>query len=126
MTIKNPVGVNDIDSGEIQPAPASRFYNVRLSPRDAWFGVTMAALFNAVGMSIEIGVIRRIPGISATSSVISALVGAALLVVLFVRRKRPSVAWANVIYLINTASVVAALLFTNVQFTIVDHQAPFQ
>jgi len=118
----------------IRSAPALRrqpgeraicFYNVRLSPRDAWFGATAAASFNTLGMWLEVAIVRRV-GIPATAPVISSLIGLAILLVLFTRRNAPSVRWASFLYLINTASVATALLWTNPQFAVVEYWDPFQ
>jgi hypothetical protein len=106
---------------------AFRFFKVRLSGRDAWSGTAIAALFNTLGMLLEIAIIRKIPGISAKPAVISALVGLVLLLVLITRRKSPSVKWASVIQLINNASVITVLLLTNPQFALLEKNwVPFQ
>src|SRR5262245_65162824 len=97
-------------------AQAFNFYKVFLSEQDAWFGSTVAALFNALGMLFEVAMIRKIPGVSAKPAAVSALVGLMLLLVLFVQRKTPSHKWASLVFLVNTASVVIALLLTNLQF----------
>src|SRR5262249_3404270 len=91
------------------------FYNVRLSDRDAWFGATGAALFNGLGMLLEIGMIGNIPGTSAKPAAAGA-VAVILLIVLFIRRQRPSVRLASVLYMINTAAVATVLVATNMQF----------
>jgi hypothetical protein len=61
-----------------------RFYHVRLSDRDAWFSAAVAALFNALGMLLEIQISRRTPGMSAKLPALSALVGLLLLLMLFI------------------------------------------
>jgi hypothetical protein len=91
-------------------------YNLHLSARDAWFGAAIAAMFNALGMLLELAIIQKIPGVSAKPAVISSLVGWLLLIVLLIRRKRPSVRLAGVVYLINTASVATFLLISNPEF----------
>lgn len=112
-------------SAHAQQAP--RFYSVGLSERDAWFGATVAALINGLGMLLEIGMVRSIPGISAKPAVVSALVGLILLVVLFMRRKTPSARWASGLFLVNTASVATALILTNLQFAMLESNwVPFQ
>jgi len=103
------------------------FYHVRLSEREAWLGATLAALFNAVGMLLEVALVRRTPGISARPPFLSALVGFTLLIVLFCLRKTPTVRWASVIYLVNAASVDTALLLTNLEFAVSQtNWVPFQ
>jgi hypothetical protein len=108
-------------------AQAFNFYKVCLSERDAWFGATLAALFNALGMLLEIAIVRKIPGVSAKPPTVSALVGLVLLLVLFIQRKRPSHKCASLVFSLNTASVVIALLSTNLQFAVWQRNwAPFQ
>ena len=126
MTTKVPVAANDAARRQ-RSGRATGFYNVRLSERDAWFGATVAALFNALGMLLEFAVVRKIPGISAKPAGISAFVALLLLMVLFTRRKTPSVQGASIIYLVNTASVITVLLLTNLQFAVSERNwEPFQ
>ena len=104
-----------------------RFYRVRLSERDAWFGATLAALFNVLGMLLELALVRKTPGVSPRPAAISAMVGLALLMMLFIRRKAPSRKLASVIYSFNAASVVTALVWTNLQFAVSERNwLPFQ
>jgi hypothetical protein len=106
---------------------APRFYNVRLSERDAWLAATVAALFTAIGMLLEIAIVKSAPGVSAKPAGIGAFVALLLLLVLFLRRKTPSVRWASVVYLINTACVTTVLLLTNLQFALSERNwVPFQ
>src|SRR5215468_8357457 len=108
MTINDPVSTNSGGDGRRSTQRLS-FYNVVLSDREAWFGVTIAALFNVVGMLLELAITREVPGVAERPSVAAATVGVILLIVLFIRRKTPSVKSANVVYLINTAEIVTAL-----------------
>ena len=125
--MNDPVATNHAGLREQRSRRAIPFYNVRLSDRDAWFGATMAVLFNAVGMLLELGIVRKTPGVSAESAEVSAFVALILLVVLFIRWKTPSVKWASVIYSVNAASVVTVLLSTNLQFAISGRNwVPFQ
>src|SRR5262245_28212609 len=101
-------------------AREKHFYTVRLSDRDAWFGTTVAAFFNAAGMLLEVGLIRQLDVISSRPAAIAALVGVLLLVVLFTKRKTPSVRWASIIYTINTAAVASALVWTNLPFAFLE------
>jgi hypothetical protein len=107
--------------------PGARFYHTRLPEREAWFGVTMAALLNALGMMVEVVIIREIPGISAEPAALSALVALILLLLLFLGRKTPSVRWAYVAYSVTTVSIVTAFLLTDLQFaTSIRNWVPFQ
>jgi hypothetical protein len=109
------------------PGRPLRFYQVRLSEGAAWFGATVAALFNAAGMLLEIAIIKEIPGISTKPAVISAFAALILVAALFVFRKRPSVKWASIAYSMTTVSVAIPLLFTNMHFAVLEKNwVPFQ
>jgi signal transduction histidine kinase len=109
------------------PARPLRFYQVRLFERDAWFGATVAALFNALGMLIEILIIREIPGIATKPAAISASMGVIVFTALLIRRKTPSVEWAYVAYSITFVSVATALFFMNLHFAVLEKNwVPFQ
>jgi hypothetical protein len=115
------------DEDPVGPGAAVRFYNVRLSERDAWFAATIAVLFNGLGMLIEFAIIRKTPGVPERPLVISVIVAVILLVLLFLGRKRPSVKWAAIIYLVNSAAVTFVLVSTNLQSAIAEkHWVPFQ
>jgi hypothetical protein len=127
MTTTERANLHDAALPERQSERPSRFYNVHLSEQDAWLGTTAAVLFNALGMLLEIALVRKSPGVSAGSSFLSGLVALALLVVLFVRRKSPSVKWASVLYLVNAGFVIMALVSTNLQFAVsAKNWVPFQ
>jgi len=123
----SPLPADDSASPRRHSEQAFRFYKVRLCEHDAWFGATVAALFNALGMLLEIAIVRKIPGVSAKPATVSALVGLMLLLVLFIQRKRPSHRWASLVFSVNTASVAIALLSTNLQFAVWQRNwEPFQ
>jgi hypothetical protein len=127
MTRNGSFTANGPDFDNQRAGRRYRFYKVHLSEREAWLGVTVAALFNALGMLIDIALARKFPGISPTPAVISASIGLILFVVLFNGRGKPSLKWASIAFSINTASVVAALLFTNPQFAVSERNwVPFQ
>lgn len=126
MTRSNSVSAADTARRE-RSGRASRFYNIRLSERDAWFGATVAALFTAVGMLIEVAIVRKIPGVSAKPAEVSAFVALLLLIFLFIRRTTPSVRSASVVYLVNCVSVITVLLLTNLQFAVLEpNWVPFE
>ncbi len=100
---------------------------VRLPDRDAWFGATIAALFNAVGMLIEIEIIRKFPGVPTRPAELSGLFAVLLLIVLFFERRTPSMARANIIYSLTTISIVAVFLSINPRLAIAEpNWVPFQ
>jgi hypothetical protein len=114
-------------NGENPPGPAVHFYNARLSPRDAWLAATIAVLFNALGMFIELEIIRKNPSVSLWPAEISSFVAVILLLLLLMWRERPSVKWAAIIYMLNSAAVAFALFETNLRFaTSEKNWVPFQ
>src|SRR5215813_167463 len=126
MTPNDSVDANAVSSGR-RSERKPRFYNVRLPEGDAWFAATMASLFNVLGMLLEVALVRTIPGISLRPAAISAFVGLIFLMTLFSRRKTPSLLWASVVYSLNNASVITALLWTNLQFADLERNwVPFQ
>jgi len=123
----DPMTANDPELRVQHTGNTFGFHKIRLSAPDAWFGAMIAALFNALGMLLELGMVRGVPGVSATPAAMSALFAVLLLTVLFIRRKTPSVTWASVIYLLNSASVITVLLLSNLQFAELEtHWVPFQ
>ena len=127
MIAKDPLAANGDALSEPSSDRRPRFYQVRLSERDAWFGATVAAAFNALGMLFQIAIVRRTPAISEKPEIISALVALILFIGLFAWRKTPSVKWASIAYSATTVSVVTVLLLTNLQFAVLEkHWVPFQ
>ena len=127
MSTSRPVGTNDAALSEQSSWRAIPFYNVHLSEREAWLGATVAALFTALGMLLELAIVRKAPGVSATPAAVSACIALVLLIVLFIQRKTPSIKWASIFYLVNTVSVATALLLTNLQFAVSERNwEPFQ
>lgn len=109
------------------PIQTVRLYQVRLPAREAWFGATVAAIFTAVGMLIELAIIGSVPGVPRRPAELCAVFGAILVLALFVQRKRPSIKWASISYLMTTVSVVTVLLLTNLRFaTSEKNWVPFQ
>lgn len=103
------------------------FYNVRLSASDAWTGTTIAVLFNALGMLLEMGIIQKTSGVSTGPAAISVAVALVLLAALLMMRKNPSLRATWVIFALNTISVATVLLFTNSAFAASDRNwSPFQ
>jgi hypothetical protein len=86
--------------------PASR-------ARVAWRGATVAVALNIGGMTMDLAIARQVPGVPLWPNVASALVGAALLVVVIGRWRRPSVRLGSILYLVNDSAVVMALWFTS-------------
>jgi hypothetical protein len=109
------------------PPERKRFYQVRMPASSAWAGATTAALFNALGMVIELAIVRRTPGVPAKPAAISAIVALILLIVLVRTRRTPSVKWATIAYLVTTVSVVSVVMHTNLRFAVSEmNWVPFQ
>ena len=126
MTTNEPLAAGDQTLRE-QGGRVTPIYNVRLSERDAWFGASIGALLNVLGMLLELAIVRKIPGTSTEPIIVSAFVGLMLLIVLFIQRKRPSVKLASLIYSVNTAAVVTVLVSTNLHFAVSERNwEPFQ
>jgi len=103
------------------------FYQVRLPDQDAWFAATAATLFNGTGMLLDLVLSRKILGVPAKPLVVSSVIGFVLAILLFASRKTASVKWASISFSINTASVLTALLWTDLQFARAEpHWVPFQ
>jgi hypothetical protein len=110
-----------------RPGSALRFHQVRLSDRSAWVGATFAALFNALGMLVQIAIMRDVPGISTRPAVLSALAALILFIGLLARRNSPSVKWAYLAFSFTTVSVITVLVLSNLNFaTLERHWTPFQ
>jgi hypothetical protein len=81
--------------------------------RVAWRGTTVAVVLNIVGMIMDLAIAREVPSVPVWPNIASALAGAALLAVVVVWRRRPSVRLGSIIYLLNSSAVVMALSFTS-------------
>jgi hypothetical protein len=79
-------------------------------------------------MLLAIALDRKIPGTSLLPGVVSACIGVALLTLLLIGRKRPSLFWVSIAFAVNSGSVVTALLLSNQQFAAVlgSDWVPFQ
>jgi hypothetical protein len=85
-----------------------------LAARHAWRGAVVAAGLNAVAMPGEhLLLARDIPNMPWYPSTISALVGAGLVVLLLIRRQRPTVRLGSVVFLVNIAAILVALWITS-------------
>jgi hypothetical protein len=100
----------------------------RVDPRakSAMRGAMVAAALNVVGMSLDYLVGRSVPGMPWWPRVASALVGAGLLVLLWARWKRPSVAFGSAAFLVNTAAIVTELVLTAPHYAQSRNWIPFQ
>src|SRR5262249_3126267 len=58
MTPNDQIAENDAIQRKRHAERTVRFYNIRLSERDAWFGAIAAALFNALGMLLELVIVK--------------------------------------------------------------------
>jgi hypothetical protein len=109
------------------PPEGKHLYQIRLPAGSAWAGAATAALFNALGMAIEIVIARRTPGVAAKPAAISGVVALILLIVLVLKRRTPSVKWATIAYLVTTVSVISVLINTSLRFAVSQRNwVPFQ
>jgi hypothetical protein len=84
-----------------------------LATRHAWRGAFVAALLNAVGMSVDFLLARDIPKVSIYPFAMSALVGIGLIVFLLIRRQQATVRLGSVVFLLNTVAMLVALWITS-------------
>jgi hypothetical protein len=84
-----------------------------LAQRHAWRGALVAAALNAVAMPVDSLLGRAVPGLPLWPNLLSAGIGAALVVVLVLRRKSTTVPWAALAFLVNTAATLIALWVTS-------------
>jgi hypothetical protein len=109
------------------PPEKKHLYQVQLPASSAWAGAMTAALFNALGMVIELAIVKRTPGVPAKPAAISGVVALILLIVLVLKRRTPSVQWAAIAYLVTTVSVISVLMNTNLRFAVSQRNwLPFQ
>jgi hypothetical protein len=97
-----------------------------LRARNAMRGAMAAAALNVVGMPIDYMIGRATPTVPLWPNVASALVGAALLVLLLARRKQPSVTLGSAAFLVNTAAIVTALVVAAPHYAGSTKWVPFQ
>ena len=84
-----------------------------LAQRNAWRGALVAASLNAVAMPLDSVLGHALPGLPLWPNLLSASVGALLVVVLIARRKSTTVRQAAILFLVNTAATVLALWVTS-------------
>lgn len=89
-----------------------------MKPRDlsvahAWRGALVAATLNAIGMPGDFLLARDVPNMPWYPSVLSAIVGVGLIVLLLIRRERATVRLGSIAFLINTAVILVALWITS-------------
>ena len=100
-------------------------------PRDlgathAWRGAFVSAALNAAGMPGDYFLAHDIPNMPWYPSVLSALVGVALLALLLNNRQRATVRFCSVVFLVNTAAMLVALWITSGYWATADEWTPFQ
>jgi hypothetical protein len=75
----------------------------------AWRNAAAATVLNAGGMMLELAIIRRIPHMPVWPPLASAGVGVGLLAVLIARWRKPSLRFADAVFLVNASAVIAAV-----------------
>jgi hypothetical protein len=94
--------------------------------RAAWRGALIAAILNAIGMPLDLLLGRDVPGMPRWPSVLSAVVGAGLVMVLLLRRRASTLRLANLTFLTNNAVIFFALWITSGAFARSSPWLPFQ
>ena len=84
-----------------------------LDAKHAWRGAFVAAVLNAVGMSVDFLLARDIPTMPIYPYAMSTMVGVGLIVFLLIRRQRATVRLGSAAFLTNTAAILAALWITS-------------
>jgi hypothetical protein len=77
--------------------------------KTAWRNALVAVALNIVGMPLELVIMRTIPGIPVWPPLASIAVAVVLLVVLLARRRTPSVALGNTVFLLDVFTIAIAL-----------------
>ena len=84
-----------------------------LDTKHAWRGAFVAAVLNAVGMSVDFLLARDIPTMPIYPYVMSTLVGVGISVFLLIRRQRATVRLSSAAFLTNTVAILVALWITS-------------
>ena len=93
----------------------------------AWRAALFAAALNAFGSPLELVLGRDVPGIPHWTPLLAAGTGLTLLVLLTLRRHRPTRAFAAAAFLVNTASIAIMLSIDNRHWALLGTRwAPFQ
>jgi hypothetical protein len=77
--------------------------------KTAWRNAMVAVALNVVGMLIELAIVRTIPGVALWPALASIATAAVLLGVLIARRRTPSMALGNLVFLVNVLAIAIAL-----------------
>jgi len=81
--------------------------------RYSWRGALLACGLNAIGVPFDLLLAREVPNMPAWPSLASGATGAALAIVLLVRRQRPTARLAMAVFMVNTAVILVALWITS-------------
>jgi len=97
-----------------------------LEARHAWRGALVAAALNAVGMPFDFFLARNVPNMPFYPSALSALTSAGLIVLLWIRRRRPTVRFGSFVFLLNIIVILVALWITSGYWASTRAWTPFQ
>jgi hypothetical protein len=84
-----------------------------MDTKHAWRGAFVAAVLNAVGMSVDFLLARDIPTMPIYPYAMSTLVGVGISVFLLIHRQRATVRLGSAAFLANTAAILVALWITS-------------
>jgi hypothetical protein len=94
--------------------------------RQAWRGALIATMLNALGMPLDLVLGWTVPDMPRWASVLSALVGASLALLLLVRRRRPTRRLAEWTFSLNNVVILFALWMTSSAYAHMPNWLPFQ
>lgn len=77
--------------------------------KTAWRNAVVAVVLNIIGMPFELVIVHSVPGVPTWPPLASIAAGLVLLGALFARRRKPSVALGNLVFLLNISAIMTAL-----------------
>jgi hypothetical protein len=84
-----------------------------LDTKHAWRGAFVAAVLNAMGMSVDFLLARDIPTMPIYPYAMSTLVGVGIVAFLLIRRRRATVRLGSAAFVANTVAILVALWITS-------------
>lgn len=104
-----------------------RFYNTHVSAHRAWWGTAIATACTAIGMFLESIVDHSVPEVNNGPAMFCIGLASFLFLILLLRRSKPSTSMAVWFFIVNGATVTAALYYINGVYAQLDRLAiPFE
>lgn len=95
------------------PLPAAVPSHKAQQSQYAWRGALVACGLNAIGLPMDFLMARHVPGMPAWPALMSSATGLALALVLFVRRRGPTIRLSTTVFILNNAIIMVALWITS-------------